>query len=162
MTTLHILTTGGSIDKTYSTRVSDFVVGDPQAGRVLAEANVNLRYEITELARKDSLALTDDDRAAIVAAAQASPHRHIVITHGTDTMPQTAAALRVVTGKTIVITGAMQPAAFRETDAVFNLGAAVVAAQIMPPGVYIVMNGRVFDAHKAVKNHATNQYEDAP
>jgi L-asparaginase len=156
---IHIFTTGGSIDKAYSTAVSDFIVADPQAAHILREANVNLDYTITELLRKDSLALTDDDRALIVAAVRRSPARQIIITHGTDTMPQTAAALAIILDKTIVITGAMQPAAFKATDAAFNLGTAIAAAQIMPAGVYIAMSGLILPAAQARKNHATNQYE---
>jgi L-asparaginase len=157
---IHIFTTGGSIDKTYSTDVSDFVVGEPQAERLLREANVNLRFTVTELMHKDSLALTDDDRARIVEAVRQSTAAQVVITHGTDTMLQTAQALAAaVEDKTIVITGAMQPAAFKTSDAAFNLGTAIAAAQLLPPGVYIAMSGLVLPAHQARKNHATRQYE---
>jgi L-asparaginase len=156
---IHIFTTGGSIDKTYSTDVSDFVVGEPQAGLILREANVNLCFTVTKLTCKDSLALTDDDRARIVEAVRQSAAAHIVITHGTDTMPQTAQALAAVKDKTIVITGAMQPAAFKTSDAAFNLGTAIAAVQLLPPGVYIAMSGLILPAHQARKNHTTRQYE---
>jgi L-asparaginase len=156
---IHIFTTGGSIDKTYSTELSDFVVGEPQAERLLREANVNLCFTVTKLTCKDSLALTDDDRARIVEAVKQSPAAQVVITHGTDTMPQTAQALAAVKDKTIVITGAMQPAAFKTSDAAFNLGTAIAAAQLLPPGVYIAMSGLVLPAQQARKNHATRQYE---
>jgi L-asparaginase len=158
---IHIFTTGGSIDKAYSTAESDFIVAEPQAAHILREANVNLTFTITELTRKDSLALTDDDRARIVEAVRHSPARQIVITHGTDTMPQTAAALAAIADKTIVITGAMQPAAFKTSDAAFNLGTAIAAAQVMPAGVYIAMSGLILPAAQARKNHATSQYERA-
>ncbi|XWX05564.1 asparaginase domain-containing protein (plasmid) [Aggregatilineales bacterium SYSU G02658] len=156
---IHLFTTGGSIDKAYSTAASDFLVSEPQAAHLLREANVNFDYTITELLRKDSLALTDDDRAQIVQAVRRSPWRQIVITHGTDTMPQTAEALAAIRGKTIVLTGAMQPAAFKSSDAAFNLGTAIAAVQILPAGVYIAMSGLILPAAQARKNHATNQYE---
>ena len=158
---IKIFTTGGSIDKTYSTQVSDFVVGEPHIGRVLMDANVNLEYEIEALIAKDSLEITDDDRARIVEKVRAEMCPRIVITHGTDTLIQTADALSGIPGKTIVLTGAMQPAAFKHTDADFNLGGAVIAAQTLPPGVYIVMNGRVFDPRRAKKNLEANRFESA-
>lgn len=156
---IHIFTTGGSIDKTYSTQVSDFVVGAPQIGTLLQEANVNLTVEITELFRKDSLHITDDDRRVLVEQVMKSPHTHIIITHGTDTMTLTGQALRAVPDKTIVITGAMQPAAFKKTDAVLNIGCALAAVQLLPPGVYIAMSGRVFAVDKTRKNPQTDQFE---
>jgi L-asparaginase len=154
-----ILTTGGTIDKVYFDRKSAFEVGSPQIHDVLAEANVTLEYEITPLMRKDSLELTDVDRAAIRAAVEACPARHIVITHGTDTMVETARALGGIPGKVVVLTGAMQPARFRTTDAVFNIASAVVAAQLAPPGVHIAMNGRLFDPARTRKNVAQNRFE---
>ncbi len=158
--TVHIFTTGGSIDKTYSTQVSDFVVGSPQIADLLRDANIAIDYEIHELMRKDSLQITDDDRAHIVEWVRASPHRHILITHGTDTMIQTALALLAIPGKTIVLTGAMQPASFKHTDAAFNIGGAVIAVQSLPFGVYLVMNGRVFDPSSVRKNGALNRFEE--
>lgn len=157
-----IFTTGGSIDKRYSTQESAFVVGEPQSESILQEANVNLEYEVEVLLRKDSLEITDEDRRMIVEQVASDPHRHIVITHGTDTMILTAKALSQVPDKVIVLTGAMQPAAFKRTDAAFNVGGAVIAAQTLPPGVYIVMNGRVFDPHRARKNMALDQFEEIP
>jgi L-asparaginase len=158
---IHIFTTGGSIDKTYSTVVSDFVVGEPQIAAVLREANVNLMYRVTELLRKDSLMMDDADRQMVLEAVRTSPTSQIVITHGTDTMVDTARVLSVLTNKTIVLTGAMRPASFTVTDAVFNVGGAVMAAQILPFGVYIAMNGRVFDWDKTRKNHETNQFVES-
>jgi L-asparaginase len=160
---LKIFATGGSMDKAYSTQESDFVVGEPQIGRVLTDANVNLDYEIESLLAKDSLDITDEDRARIVDRVRDEACPRIVITHGTDTMIQTGLALiRAGLGstRTIVLTGAMQPAAFQHTDADFNAGGAVIAAQILPPGVYIVMNGRVFDPQQAWKNIVSNRFEE--
>ena len=156
---IHILTTGGSLDKTYSTQESDFIVGEPQISTVLQEANVNVDYMVESLLRKDSLQITDEDRRMIHTHVANSPHRQIIITHGTDTMVDTARALQDIADKVIVLTGAMQPAAFKKTDAVFNIGGAVAAVQVLPAGVYIVMSGGVFPADKTRKNTTTNQFE---
>lgn len=154
-----IFTTGGSLDKGYSTRESDFRVMDPQVGRILQEANVSVSYEIEPLFRKDSLEITEEDRKLIVERVRDDPSRHILITHGTDTMALTGRRLSGVPGKTIVLTGAMQPAAFRVSDAVFNIGFALAALQILPPGVYLAMNGRIFDPHDARKNAELDRFE---
>jgi L-asparaginase len=157
--TIHIFTTGGSIDKIYSTQVSDFVVGAPHIAILIQDANVNLAYEVTELFRKDSLHITDEDRRLLVEQVAYSPHQHIIITHGTDTMTRTGEALRAVPDKTIIITGAMQPAAFKKTDAALNIGCALAGVQILPSGVYIAMSGRIFAADKTRKNPQTDQFE---
>ena len=157
---IKIFTTGGSIDKIYSTQESTFVVGEPQFTNILQEANVTLDCEVESLFKKDSIDITDDDRRAIFEKVKSDPHRHIVITHGTDTMILTAKMLVQVPDKVIVLTGAMQPAAFKKTDAAFNVGCAIIAAQTLPDGVYVVMNGQVFDPHKAVKNLDLDRFEE--
>ena len=157
---LEIFTTGGTIDKVYFDAKSTFEVGDPQIEEVLREANLSIDYRLTSLMRKDSLELTDADRSMIRAAVEKTPSQQIVITHGTDTMINTAKNLDDIPGKTIVLTGAMQPARFRFTDAVFNIASAMMAAQILPAGVYIAMNGRIFDPLTARKNVALNRFED--
>lgn len=151
---IKIYTTGGSIDKHYSTRESDFVVGPPQIERILREANVTVDYEVESLLRKDSLDITADDRRIIVERIRATPQRLIVITHGTDTMVDTARVLLPISGRVIILSGAMQPAAFKETDAAFNVGGAIAAVQVLPEGVYLVMNGRVFDPRICRKDRA--------
>jgi L-asparaginase len=156
---IKIFTTGGSIDKYYATEESAFVVGDPAIARILDEGNVTLSWEIEPLFRKDSLDITDEDRLLIVERVKAVEHTHIIITHGTDTMIDTARALSAVQGKTIVLTGAMQPAAFRQTDAGFNVGCAFLAVQLLPDGVYIAMNGRLFDPREATKNVTMARFE---
>lgn len=156
---LSIFTTGGTIDKVYFDAQSAFEVGAPMVGEMLREAGVSFEYGITELFRKDSLELTDADRAAIRAAVEAEPSAHILITHGTDTMPETARALAGIAGKTIVLTGAMSPARFRQSDAVFNVGFAVGAALSLPPGVYVAMNGRTFSADTVRKNREMARFE---
>jgi L-asparaginase len=157
---LKIFTAGGTIDKVYFDRKGQYEVGDPQAGSVLDRANVTIDFEIESILRQDSLNMTDKDRQLIFKAVASCPERNIVITHGTDTMIDTAALLHGITGKTIVMTGSMYPARFHESDAVFNLGCAVIAAQTLPPGVYIAMNGRIFDPLRARKNVALNRFED--
>ena len=157
---LEIFTTGGTIDKVYFDAKSTFEVGEPQIIEVLREANLSIDYQVTSLLRKDSLELTDDDREIVRQAVQDSTAQQIVITHGTDTMITTAKALADIPGKIIVLTGAMQPARFRLTDAVFNIASAMMAAQILPEGVYIVMNGRIFDPQKTRKNVEKNRFEE--
>ena len=157
---LEIFTTGGTIDKIYFDAKSTFEVGEPQILDVLREANLSIDYQVVPLLRKDSLELTDDDRQVVRQAVENSTASQIVITHGTDTMIVTAKALTAIHGKTIVLTGAMQPARFRFTDAVFNVAGAMMAAQILPAGVYIVMNGRIFDPERTHKNIELNRFEE--
>jgi L-asparaginase len=154
-----IFTTGGSLDKGYSTQKSDFVVGDPEIGAILADARVTFEYEVESLLKKDSLELTDMDRDLISRRVREDPATHILITHGTDTMAQTGQSLAGIEGKTIVLTGAMQPASFKHTDAHFNVGFALAALQILPAGVYLAMNGAIFDPHRARKNLESDQFE---
>lgn len=156
---IHLFTTGGTIDKIYHDANSEFAVGDSLLPELLAEANVTVPWRITELCRKDSLELTDQDRADIRAAVAACPEQRIVITHGTDTMPQTASVLRDINDKVIVLFGAMQPARMRRSDAVFNLGFAMAAVTLLAPGVYVAMNGDVFDAGKVKKNLKAGRFE---
>ena len=159
---IKIITTGGTIDKIYFDQKSEFQIGDPQIAEVLKGANVTLDYEVCPLLRKDSLDLTDADRKLIHDTVGADSSRLFVITHGTDTMIQTAQALRDIPGKVIVLTGAMQPARFRMTDAVFNIACAVTAVQLLSDGVYIAMNGRIFQPDKIRKNVAMNRFEALP
>ncbi|PPK50709.1 asparaginase domain-containing protein [Marinobacter persicus] len=159
---IQIFTTGGTIDKVYFDANSQFEIGDSLLRELLAEAGIHEGYQLAELMRKDSLELTDEDRQCIKAAVRESDAQRILITHGTDTMALTAEQLRQVPGRTIVLTGAMQPARMRRTDAVFNLGFAWAALQLLPPGVYIAMNGEVFEAGKVRKNLQAQKFEAAP
>ena len=156
---IHIFTTGGSIDKYYSTKASDFIVGEPTIETVLTEANVTVAVEVESLFQKDSLEITGSDRQLIREKVLGSRHRHIIITHGTDTMVQTAQALSGIPDKVVVLTGAMQPTAFKKSDAPFNLGMAFLAVQILPAGVYVVLNGRVFDPQNVRKNTDEDRFE---
>lgn len=159
MERLCIITTGGTIDKIYFDDKSDFQIGDPQIGRILSELGVAFAFEVVPLLRKDSLHLDDADRLLIRQVIQARPEPHVLVTHGTDTMVETARALVGIEDKTIVLTGALNPALFRGSDAVFNIGCAVAAVQCLPPGVHIAMNGRLWDPLKVRKNRDANRFE---
>lgn len=154
-----IFTTGGTFDKVYFDAKSSYSIGAPMIGELLQEGGVTLPYRIESILKKDSLELTDADRQQIFDAVAAAPESHILLVHGTDTMPQTADKLRAIRGKTIVLTGAMSPARFRQTDATFNTGFAFAAVQALPAGVYIAMNGRIFEAGKVRKNLELGRFE---
>jgi L-asparaginase len=126
---------------------------------LLRHARLPTLPEVTELLRKDSLEMTPADRQSIRAAVQACEAGQILITHGTDTIVDTAHALAGIAGKTIVLTGALQPGRFSDSDAAFNLGLAFGAVQLCPPGVYVVANGTVFPAARVRKNQAENRFE---
>jgi L-asparaginase len=159
MDSLCIVTTGGTIDKIYFDDKSDFQVGEPQIGRILEELGVAFRFNVIPILRKDSLHITDADRELLRATIAAQPSRHVLVTHGTDSMVQTANVLASLTDKTIVLTGALNPARFRGSDAEFNIGTAVGAVQCLPPGVYIAMNGRIWNPSKVRKNVEANRFE---
>ena len=159
-TEIKIFTTGGTIDKIYFDQKSEFQIGDPQISELLQEANVTFDYSVESILRKDSLEITDEDRQNIAKAVYIDEHNRILITHGTDTMIETAKALVNISNKTIVLVGSMQPARLRYSDAIFNIGYAVAAAQLLPAGIYIAMNGKIFDPLKAKKNVAMNRFED--
>jgi len=153
-----ILTTGGTIDKIYFDALSEFQVGETQIGRLLQLGRVKMPVELRELMRKDSLELDDADRATIREAVAGASQDRIIITHGTDTMTDTAAALAGIKDKAIVLVGALAPARFTESDAPFNLGMAFATAQVAAPGVYITMNGTVFAADKVVKDRERGEF----
>jgi len=157
---IKIFTTGGTIDKTYFDARSEYEVGEPQIVDILREANVTVPYEVETVLRKDSLDLTDQDRELIHRRVAGEPAARILITHGTDTMVETARVLRDVGRKTIVLVGSLSPAAFKHSDAEFNIGFAMAAVQALPPGVYIAMNGRILTPDHARKNRAENRFEE--
>ncbi|NNM04482.1 MAG: asparaginase, partial [Gemmatimonadetes bacterium] len=126
---------------------------------VFEELKLGFSYSIESLMKKDSLEITDEDREVIFRKVREDPATRILITHGTDTMALTGVRLKEIEGKTIVLTGAMQPAAFKRTDAHFNIGFAVSALQILPPGVYLAMNGELFDPSRARKNMDLDRFE---
>ena len=159
MDQLCIVTTGGTIDKVYFDDKSDFQVGEPQIGHILEELGVAFRFEVIPILRKDSLHIGQQDRELLRATIAAQDARHVLVTHGTDTMVETARILASIPGKVIVLTGALNPARFRGSDAEFNIGTAVGAVQSLPDGVYIAMNGRVWDPANVRKNVAANRFE---
>ncbi|MFN4135659.1 MAG: asparaginase domain-containing protein [Novosphingobium sp.] len=153
-----VLTTGGTIDKAYFDALSEYRIVESGIPALIAEARVALPFRVVELMRKDSLELTDADRALIAAAVREAPEARVIITHGTDTMTETAKALSGIAGKTVVLTGALSPARFAETDAPFNLGMAFATAQTAAPGVWIAMSGQVFDGLKVRKDRAAGKF----
>jgi L-asparaginase len=157
---IKFFTTGGTIDKVYFDSKSEFEVGPPQVLEILKEANVTFEYEIESILRKDSLDMTDEDRRLIRQRVETESSSRIVLTHGTDTMIETGRALAGIPGKTIILTGSMQPARFRVTDAVFNIGTAIGAVQSLAPGIYIAMNGRILNPEKTSKNREKNWFEE--
>ena len=161
MDNLLIVTTGGTIDKVYFDAKSDYQVGEPQIGRMLQELGVAFRFHVIPLLRKDSLFVDDSDRQLMRATIAAQAETCVLVTHGTDSMVETARVLAGIEGKTIVLTGALSPARFEGSDAEFNIGCAVGAVQSLPPGVYIAMNGRIWDPRKVRKNVDANRFEAA-
>ena len=153
-----ILTTGGTIDKVYFDAKSDYEVGDSVLSELLRQAHVKSRYEISPVMRKDSLEMTDEDRLILRRLVEEADAEKIIITHGTDTMTDTASVLGNIEDKTIVITGALAPARFAQSDATFNIGMAFAAVQSLDSGVYIVMNGQVFEGNAVRKDRTKNQF----
>ena len=153
-----VVTAGGTIDKVYFDAKSEFEVGRSLVGDLLREAHVDVAYEIVEVLRKDSLDMTGADRALVRDAIAARPNRRVVVTHGTDTMVETARVLESLSDRTIVLTGALSPARFANTDAMFNVGLAFGAVQALPTGVYIAMNGQIFASGKVRKDRAGNRF----
>jgi len=161
---LRVFTTGGTIDKVYFDALSEYQVGEPAVVSVFKANRVHVPYEITPLLRKDSLELTDEDRARVCEAVLQAVEDKILVTHGTDTMAVTAHVLQQALAgqprKSVVLTGALLPGAFRETDAVFNLGFALGALQAMDGGVRLAMNGRLFDPAHVRKDREAGRFVD--
>ena len=156
---IRFITTGGTIDKIYFDALSQFEVGESVVQHILTEGLVDFEYDVVSLFQKDSLEIDAADRKVLFDYIAADDATHYVITHGTDSMPETAAALSGLDGRTIVLTGALTPARFKTTDAVFNVGMAVATVQAAGPGVYIAMSGQVFEAGAVRKNRAENRFE---
>ena len=157
---IRFVTTGGTIDKIYFDDLSQYEIGESQIQHILHEGLVAFDYEVEPLLHKDSLEMTAADRQLLRNFIANDSAERFVVTHGTDTMPDAAEALLGLDGKTIVLTGALTPARFKQTDAMFNVGMAVATAQVAPPGVYIAMSGQVFEAGKVRKNREKNRFEE--
>ena len=155
-----IFVTGGTFDKTYDEIRGALSFGDTHLPEMLALGRSRVEVSVRTLMMLDSLEMTDSDRELIVRSCAQCAETRIVITHGTDTMVETAAALaRGVTGRTIVLTGAMIPYAFGSSDGLFNLGSALSFAQVLSPGIYIAMNGQHFPWDNVRKNRETGYFE---
>ena len=158
---LRFITVGGTIDKTYFDQLSEYQVGAPGVERMLQDLPVAFEYMIESVLRKDSLDMTTEDRQLVRQAVERCPEPYVVITHGTDTMIETARLLIGIPGKRVVLTGAMQPANFHDSDATFNVGMAIgVVITQQSPGVWITMSGQVFDPLKVRKNRERGIFEE--
>jgi L-asparaginase len=157
---IRILATGGTFDKEYDEIHGRLFFKQTHVGEMLRLGRSRVDVEVETLMLMDSLDMTDADRQAIVRACRQCGESRIVITHGTDTMVDTARAIAAdVTDKTIVLTGAMVPYAFGSSDGMFNLGSAISFAQTLPPGVYVAMNGTAFSWRDVRKDRAAGVFE---
>lgn len=160
--TIQVFVTGGTFDKEYNYITGELYFKDTHLNDMFDRGRSTLDVDVKTLMMVDSLDITDSDLEIILHNCKRSKHENILITHGTDTMVDTARALANadITDKTIVLTGAMVPYAFgSSSDGFFNLGAAMAFAQVLPPGVFVCMNGRYFDWDKVRKNRKTGLFE---
>ena len=158
---IRILVTGGTFDKEYDELTGQLFFKDTHIGEMLRLGRSRVDVTIRTVMMIDSLEMTEADRALIVQNCAQCTEDRIVITHGTDTMTDTAAALAAaVSGKTIVLTGAMIPYAFGSSDGLFNLGSALSFVQILPAGVYVAMNGKCFPWDHVRKNRERGEFEE--
>jgi L-asparaginase len=164
MSSICIFVTGGTFDKEYNELTGLLFFKDTHLPEMLRLGRSRVEVSVRTLMMIDSLEMTDADRARIVEQCRQAGEERILITHGTDTMVETAgalaAALPAAAGKTIVLTGAMIPYAFGSSDGLFNLGSALSFVQALPAGVYIAMNGRCFTWDRVRKNRETGGFED--
>jgi len=158
---IRIFITGGTFDKEYNELTGQLYFKDSHLPEMLELGRNLVAVEIRTLMMVDSLEMTDDDRALIAEHCSKSPQDKIIITHGTDTMAETAKLIdERVKNKTIVLTGAMVPYKFGSSDGLFNLGSAMAFVQTLPAGVYVIMNGRCFNASNVRKNKETGEFEE--
>ncbi len=159
--TIKLLVTGGTFDKEYNELNGQLFFRKTHLEEMLKLGRSRLPVRVKTLMMIDSLFMKARHRAAILRECLACREKHIVVTHGTDTMPETARALGPkIKDKTVVLTGAMVPYKFGSSDGMFNLGSALSFAQVLPPGVYIAMNGRCFDWNNCRKNRAKGEFEE--
>jgi L-asparaginase len=157
---IRFFVTGGTFDKEYNELNGELYFKETHLPEMLALGRNRVEAEVTTLLMIDSLQMTDDHRQLIARACREAPEDRIVVTHGTDTMVETARVLAAsVPGKTIVLTGAMVPWKFGSSDGLFNLGSALAFAQVLSSGVYVSMNGRWFDWNNVRKNKAKGEFE---
>ena len=154
-----ILTTGGTFDKIYFDANSEYSIGEPCISSILDEGNVTSEFRIKSILKKDSLDINQKERELIKKSVIECEEERIIIIHGTDTMVETAKFLEEIKDKTIVLTGSMQPARFKKTDAIFNSGFAFAAVLSLENGVYIAMNGKIFNSSNVRKNIDLGRFE---
>lgn len=158
---IKLLITGGTFDKEYNELDGTLFFRRTHLQEMLNLGRNRVPVNVQTLMMIDSLLMTDAHRRKILAACRAAREKHIVITHGTDTMPETARLLgRQLQDKTVVLTGAMVPYKFGSSDGLFNLGSALSFAQVLPPGVYIAMNGRYFNWNNVIKNKKAGEFQE--
>jgi L-asparaginase len=161
VSSIRVLITGGTFDKEYDEIQGRLFFKDSHLPEMLALGRAKLPLEVRTLMMVDSLDMTDADRSLIAEQCNAAASDRIVITHGTDTMAETARYVAErVRGKTIVLTGAMVPYKFGSSDGLFNLGSALAFVQALPAGIYVAMNGRCFAAARVFKNKQTGMFEE--
>lgn len=158
---IRIIVTGGTFDKEYNERTGELFFKDSHLAEMLKRGRSRVSVTIRTVMMVDSLEMSEADRAVIVQNCAQATEDRLVVTHGTDTMTDTAAAIaRVVTDKTVVLTGAMIPWAFGSSDGLFNLGSALSFVQVLPPGVYVAMNGKCFSWDKCRKNRERGEFQE--
>ena len=158
--TIKLLLTGGTIDKHYNESNGELHFVDSYISEILKLGRNHSEINIQQIMFKDSLEMDDNDRQIILKTCQQAPENKILITHGTDTMVETARVLaEPKLNKTVVLLGAMVPYVFKHTDATFNLGFALAAVQTLPHGVYITMNGQIFEWDSVRKNKELGVFE---
>jgi L-asparaginase len=159
---IRILATGGTFDKEYNELTGELYFKDTHISQMLQLGRCHLKVDVRTLMMIDSLQMSDDDRRIVLEHCLRAEESRIVVTHGTDSMEQTAAVLgNAIADKTIVLTGAMVPYTFGSSDGLFNLGTALAFVQVLPPGVYVAMNGRCFPWNKVRKNRELGVFEEA-
>jgi L-asparaginase len=158
---IRILITGGTIDKEYNPLTGELTFAKSHLSNMLNQVRCQARFILEEVMLKDSLQMRSEDREEILKRCMDCLENKIIVTHGTDTMVETARVLgREIRGKTMVLVGAMIPYAFGASDALFNLGFAFAAVQALPQGVYITMNGKIFTWDNVRKNKESGEFEE--
>ena len=152
--------TGGTIDKDYPKKIKgySFEISEPAVKRILEKINPNFKYQILNVLKKDSLDINKEDRIKIFDVCNKSNHNKIVITHGTDSMIETARELSKIENKTIILTGSFKPERFTDSDASFNIGLSIGALQVLKKGIYIAINGRVYLWNDVTRDEKTGQF----
>ncbi len=158
---IKIIVTGGTFDKEYNELTGELFFRDTHVNEMLELGRCRVKYTVKKLMMIDSLFMKKEHRQLIVKECIECKEKNIIITHGTDTMVETAKAIgKKIKDKTIVLTGAMIPYRFGSSDGMFNLGSAISFVQVLPPGVYIAMNGRYFNWYNVRKNKEKGEFEE--